>query len=111
MEFQLSTAAAATVAGLVAEDDELQEIVGNEEGPNSEAIIAPDQVWKEIREAFPLELFAEHGDWIDRDAEERASVCPECSSEDFYKSDLRAGAEFRCNNCGEYFNEPSRVDS
>lgn len=79
MQIELSEAAAATIAGLVAEDDDIQEIVYYEDGPNSEAIIAPNEVWKEIRENFPVSLFKEHGNWVGKDKENDLS-CPDCRS-------------------------------
>lgn len=78
---ELSDAAAATIAGLVAETDELQEFMeewGEIDGEPTQEIFASTEVWKEIRDNFPLDLFKKHGEfWCkeqaleDMDDEER----------------------------------------
>lgn len=70
MLFELSPEAAATVAGLIAEINEIQKVTGNEDGLGTDAVTAPDEVWDQLRANFPLSLFKEHGEWVGKEEED-----------------------------------------
>ena len=70
IEIKLRRSAVATVAGMVAETEDIQEIVGDEDGGAQDQITASTETWNEIRESFPLDSFKEHGNWFGKDEEE-----------------------------------------